>query len=321
MKRHTPATIAVFSCLLTAICLFQIAALKDEIRNVQSSLNAQMGDVNSTVRNTYSNIDSLLKKQASLLSGSGYEYGGLNTDKMTVELSCSVTPREFSPAGTTAVLVLNGREYPMTLKSGAFSVTLALPLFVQNEIPKVQFAEGGVLRTEALDWILTPRYEFLPNVFASLSGSASGRNSLRRKGTVDINVDGASSLEIKSISLIGVLDGKEINRTSIKPNENADIQGYIPAEPAPPVDITSSGRVYHGSYELDETYEIPNGSTHELYIEVVDGYDLHYRVLIDRFIVDKNGNPGRDENEWMWRGTEADICDASGNILYGIDRG
>lgn len=47
------------------------------------------------------------------------------------------------------------------------------------------------------------------------------------------------------------------------------------------------------SYQNDLKYEIPNGSTQEIYVDVVDSLGLRYRSCIDCTSIEKDG--GRTE--------------------------
>ena len=80
------------------------------------------------------------------------------------------------------------------------------------------------------------------------------------------------------------------NVVNIPPETNAR---RADSEPLPISDF------YH---LLDKSFEIPDGSELELYIEMIDSYGLHYRVPL---------NYNR-----IYRGSDASIYDKDGNVLW-----
>ena len=63
-----------------------------------------------------------------------------------------------------------------------------------------------------------------------------------------------------------------------------------------------------------KSVEIPFGGTYEVYVEVIDNYGFCYRSLIDHTAIDDKGTPVEDMN--YWHGSEADIYDENGNVLW-----
>lgn len=309
MKKHLPEAAAVLACCLAAVCLFQIASLRGEIGSLRSNLSNQISRVDSSVQAIYSTVGSQLERGASLLAGKEFRYEGEpDLANRTARLRCTVTPKEFSPDRTGATLYWSGGEAAMTLEQGAFSAVLELPLFSESSVSRVTFSQDGTLRTEALDWYFSPRTELLPCFYASFDGSASGSGgSYHREGSLwlDIaNPHGTGKLP-DSVVLIEFLDGVEKGRTDLIPDDALGGGG--------------DGNDDQRRYTVDVTCEVPNGSTHELWIEVTDEYGLRYRMLVDRWITDAQGNGSPDENGWIWQGNEPEIYDAKGNLLYRPD--
>ena len=322
MKKHISTIIAAIACVLCAICLAQLVDMKQQIQSLQSNLGTYMTGTQSSINNIYSNIDSKLEEQSNLLASGEWAFGEADIDAGTVILQCSVAPKEYQPEVTSAALFCNGTEYPMTLADGEYAAKLPISLFGDSVVSKVQFEENGTVRTESLEWYISPRYEFLPNVYANFSGS--GRGSIgegsyiwSREGQVEINVERkGNETDVQSIAMIEYTDGQETKRTDIPLNTTPAPQsnGTAYMEPATPVgDVGASPSYVY--YPLNNDFEIPFGSTFDLYIEVVDGYGLHYRVLIDHTEVDSDGRPVDDEYG-HWRGFEAGIYDNDGNALY-----
>lgn len=304
MKQRLPMIAAACSCVLTLACLVQIVAMNRKIKQLESSLSNKIQMVNSSVWEIRSEIDSRLAQEASLLSGKRFDYGEPEIKGATIALHCSVTPKELIPGETTATLYWSGGEAPLTLEQGSFTTTLALPLFSDSLIDKVVFAQDGVLRTEAIDLTYSPRGEFLPWIYTFFEGSSSGSNgSYHREGNLQLDMNSSNpGLRATAVTLIELLDGKEVGRAALIPDPES-IHGEDPYS-------------FRASYPVDATYEVPAGSAHELWVDIRDAYGLHYRLMVDRWVTDGQGNGAPDDSTRVWYGDEAIICDEQGKILY-----
>ncbi len=290
MKKNISDILAAVACLLVIVCLFQISSLKSQVRNLQNGLSSQMSTVNNNIGNISSSVSYALAEQASLLSADSWEFGEADIDAKTVMLNCAISPKKYT-TNTEAVIVIDGVEHSMILGDGGeFTANIEIPLFAETHVSTVIFHEGEVIQTEALNWDLSPRYDYLPNVSAYLSGSATGSTQdsvyvYHREGVINVDACCKDEGEIKSVTLVEMLDGVELSRTSI-PLDNEDFfENYQNESGARPENMTSAqsatqmkGHITEGPfyYELDKDYEIPFGSTLTLYIEMEDGNGLLY---------------------------------------------
>ena len=317
MKERASNGIAIIALILVVACLFQIATLKNQLRETYSGLSSQFADIRSSIANIHGNIEYTLNKQANLLDSSNWTYGEVDIDAKTAIVQCAVTPKEYRPDDTSVILVCNDTKYPMTLQNGEYVLMLPVPLFENSVFSKVQLIEGGAVRTETLDWWITPHYDFLPYIIAQFAGQSSsdtkdGIFNLRRVGEIAIRLNQKeNNVSVQSISMLEFIDGAETERTSIPFNSTPSTRNFLMPEPASRLHNESASDFY---YQLNKTAEIPFGSTYEMYIEVVDSYDLHYRVLIGRTIIDSDGNTKGGLSSWF--GTEADVYDEKGNALW-----
>ena len=320
MKKHAPTAIAVIALILVVVCLFQIAELKSQIWSVHNGLSSQISGVRSSVDNIHANIANTLNEQANLLVNSTWTFDEADIDAETVTIRCVVTPKEYSPDSTSVVLVCNDAEYSMALENGEYIVVLPIPLFGESILSMVQLIDDGTVRTEVLDWWISPRFEFLPQINAYFIGSSGvrrvdGKLSLHRDGEIEINIyQYENSVIVQSISMLEYIDGEEIERTNIPLNTIPSTRqdGAVREEPA--------RRIYGYSEmptdfycSLNKIVEIPTGSTYEMYIELVDNYGFHYRVLLDH-IIDSDDNRVEDMV------FEIAIYDGDGNVLWVPDK-
>ncbi|MBS6396994.1 MAG: hypothetical protein KH452_07570 [Clostridiales bacterium] len=318
MKKHLPNVLTAVCCVLLIISLFQNASLKQELQNLQSDTAWSISSVQTSVDSLYADIDTLLQEQASLLSDSSWTFPD-STDLQdgTAFVLCSVSPKEYRPEKTSAALICNGTEYPMVLQNGTYSAELPLPLFQESWISAVRFTEEDTIRTEKLDWYLSPRYEYLPTVFANYQGSISwnpenGITTKTYNGELTIEVDSTdeNTSAVQSITLVECINGEEAVTTDIPLNT---VPVHSDEDTIPLHEESEIPSTFY--YTLDKSTEIPFDSTYDAYIEVVDHYNFHHRAWIARDRIDAEGEPADSDMEW-WTGMEADIYNENGTALY-----
>lgn len=320
MKQYLPILISVISCAVALLCMLRISSLESQMNSLKNDMNNNMTMIRNDVLAMNGSIDDKLEEKASLLSTGDYYLQNPDLRAGSAELYCSITPKEFSPANTTAVLLCNEQEIPMTLRSGAFVVSVPVPLLETVEITSVTFSSGGTVRTQALDWTLNPRELYLPSLYAKCSGSSTGtvKNDTyvwRYNGKLEVSVEqkGGLETEVYSLDLVQYNNGVEVERLSLLGEVREGT--YFGKPPAATIDNEDPFQL---SYDLTQSYEIPFGTTMELIVEMNDGSDYIHRVLLNRFVIDDNGT--LDEREIpIWRSSAGNIYDLDGKLLYGTD--
>lgn len=298
MRRQLPVMliVTVLTGLVAIACLVQVFELKGQVQNLQRTLSDQQMQLQESVSSQYGAVKDLLEEEASLLASSHFSYGTVDTQDMTVEFCCTVTPKEFTPGQTAAAVVISDTQYPMELENGSFTARISWPVFEELEVTQVLFWTDSVQQAEALEWYSIPRYDALPAVYAYFAGDCSGATEYHVEGELNVEISAAmdQTVEFESIELVELLDGEEVGRETFAGEENYH-------------DSTS----YSARQYLDQTYEIPQGAVFELYVEVVSGDGLHYRVPVVRRVQDEAGQSAAPEMNG-----EACIYDADGKLLY-----
>lgn len=305
MKKKVWAGIVI---ILLVLNLLQMVRLRNEMRNIQSNMLNSMAQVQSEVQNIASNVRYELDRENSLISDSSWFYGDMDRDTWEIELLCSVTAKEYNPDITEAVLICGGAEYPMTLRAGQYEAVIPVSVWKDGSVECVQFREEGQVRTETLNWHFSPVFEVIPDPTASFSGVTSYDTKEasvvgHKKGSVDIEIwsyNESKDVDVKGLYLMATVDGKEIQRSDLLAGE-VEIAEY-----------TDSGDAARYTYKLDQKYEVPYGSEFKMYVEYVDSYDLHYRILIDSWIAEENGQKESEDARLFSR----QIYDADGHILW-----
>lgn len=325
MKNNMSGILAAVSCLLAVVCLTQIFSLKSQVSMLENNLANRISDINNGIGHISSNISYELNKQASLLSDSSWEFGKINTDSMTVALRCNITPKEYS-VGSEAFIVLNGAEYSMLQEgSGVFTLNTDIPLFSETNVSMVMFREGETMRTEKLDWYLSPKYSCLLDVNALIDGGSSTSRGAQN-GILTLSHDSIIRVQshngdIKSATLVEMLDGEKLGTTEIALDNKAFFENYqneSGARPEMVESMTSDGSPTTGPFfhELKKDYEISFGSELALYVDVEDKNNLVYRCMIYYLKVSEKGEPDFGYDDYQWMNEPVRIYDKNGKLLY-----
>lgn len=277
--------------------MFKISSLNTQLRNMQSNLSSRISDVQYDVNNISSEVSRTLEEEASILTMADWSFGAFDEDAKMVEVLCKISPKEYS-AETTAAIVYENQEYPLTFENGLYTGSFQVPVFDDAHVQVIRFKDGENVRTQNLEWYISPRSEFIPITYAQFSGSTSYNSGT---SSTDVNYDGEILIEIpekedwkniEEITLIECIDDKEINRMKI------NYDGI-------------SERTW---CDWKKEVEIPFGSTYKAYVEILDCYDLYHRNTI---IIQEFDETGTQVEDWdWWNGAEADIYDADGNPLF-----
>ncbi len=307
----------LFLAVLLIIALVQIAELEEQVGSLSGTVSVQMDNMRHEISNISYSVDRSLGEANSLLAGSEYSLTGFDLDDRTVQMTCTVSPKEYQPGITAAYLLYSGKEYKMWEENGVYTAELTLPLFEETTVDTVRFEENGIARTESLDWTVNPREEYIPYVSVQPSAGMvtgpqkdqNGRITAPRTydWEVSIRLDrNDDSVGVQSITLIEFMNGEEIERTDIPLNTVRESDDPNVAPVAPVGKAAENPSQFF--YSLEKTVDITEECVYEMYVEVVDSYGLHHRVQIDRYA---------DGEEWdAVYGDGADIYDADGNLLY-----
>ncbi|MDY3992512.1 hypothetical protein [Evtepia sp.] len=267
MKARLPVLLAALSCVLTLVCLVEIASLKSQLAQVENAVVSNVSHVTSQVGSLSAQIDEAMTRQTSILVSSDWSFGQADLEAYTAPLTFTAVPKEQTPGVTTAALVCGGQTYPMTAgEDGSFSVTLDLPLFEEMTLQRVIFSENGQQRAEALEIADTPFYSCL-----TIPSTSSMLDCQLEKETMQIEgsliFDGLSRENGKSLTLVAEVNGEETARVPVPLNFDSYYLTEVPVQ---------------------AEVSVPAESTLTLYAEVEDANGLRYRSFLDE--IDTTGN-------------------------------
>ena len=307
MKERLKNVLLIINTILLIVCLVQMSNLKTEISNMRSNMGNQISNIQTNINNSYSYIEETLKKEASIVSNAEWEFGNMDIEDRTIEVKAYVIPKEYQPDVTQAFFICGDEEVPAKYNNGKYEVTMEISLFEDVSIPSVIFKENEMIRTESLDWIFNPRNELLPVVYAYNHGSVGFGKAKDKDNTgtwifngaldIDIIARNMEEFDIQKAEIIRYIDEKEVERIDIDLNI---LEGH--------------GKLW---YDWKPTFEIPYGSTQDIFAEVTMQCGLVYRAPISCCGMDEHGNPIEDNG--VLGSMEASIYDTNGNLLYNVE--
>lgn len=308
MKKKIWAVVVV---ILLVLNLYHTIQLRNEVQNSQSNILSQVISVKNDVQNISSNISYELQKQSSLITDSSWEYGKIDDETWEVHLICSITAKEYQPGVTEAVLICGGKEYPMALRNGKYEATIPVSVWKEDVVSCVQFKEDGNVRTENLNWNLSPMYEIMAEMNAHLDGRATYDEKedhvvIKRSGMLDMEIFGKGQpMEVNELYVVATIDGEEVQRINLKAGE-AELEHF-----------SQESDWAHYQYDFKQEYEVPYGSELEIFVEYVDKYELHYQMTVDQWTAVKDGE-AEYTSEVSWYSVTR-VYDEDGNLLWGIE--
>ena len=290
-------------CLaLLLMCFVKIRWMENELSNIRNNLNSNYSMLRSDISFISNNIRYELEQQASLISDSGFDVTNLNIKDKTAVVDCYVVPKTYSPQQTSATILCNGVEYPMTLENGRYTANITFPITEEVfEISSVSFTEDNTIRTQKIGWQINPKYDLIPTAYIYYSGSMSqdyGETITRKyQGSIDIDFEHRDFVEeIKDVQVYMIIDGKEVWRDS------------------PEVEVLhKDDYMLSCRADIQQNFELKRGSTILMIAEITDNNGWKYRSVLEDATIGEKGNPipNRDYNHG-----QADVCDAEGNIIF-----
>lgn len=316
------------SCVFSAVCLFRIGALENQISLLQSNTSNQLNNLQDNVSGLYGQVQDTLEKQANLFSSQTTQYTELDMENRQVWVSCTVCPKEYIPGVTQAFAVLDGQRYPLTLEGDAYTGRLPVPLFSESQIDTVLLVEDDAVRSQAVEWYFNPLFDYLPNVYLSFDGDESGvqeGDSWTRKlqGLLTAEVYASGYTQVEQMDIVAVLDGEEIWRAAAdisyqgqKEYVDRYNKGRSSAIAMPTPEDYNQGKGSSFYFYLDQSWQIPAGSSLQLYADITDHHGLHYWALGGAYTVDSQGKLDID-HELLY--LDCSVYDDQGQMLWQAD--
>ena len=125
------ACVVILAIALCA-CVYKISALDSRIEQLDYLLDRQYDRIMTDVNEIYQNVDEKLREEASLLSGMEAEYGEINLEDHTIDVTVKLLPKLISDDMTIQVSI-NGRNTELSRTGNNFTGTIPVDLYNMGE--------------------------------------------------------------------------------------------------------------------------------------------------------------------------------------------
>lgn len=295
MRRNIVAVLVIVLIILQIMSLIRINNLQNELRGARDYLSHLLSNQSIEINKIYENVDSTLKREASIIDSYEYSFGVPDKDKLTIPVTFNILPKE-TKGDTSVTLYVSGASATMSRNNTSFTATLPVYIFDTFEA-KVVLADSGIEKTESLDVRENLRERFLPKIYADFedeSGVAFSKKGgelsgeCRRKGKLRMDVKLAQNNKIEKARFVLEVDGNIVSEGPLKTDFWTDI---------------------------DEKLTLSAGQTLTLSVVATDSFGLIHKVLLDKLVLDENADILHETDDRIWIG-EVIITDSDGKVLY-----
>ena len=332
MKKITKL-INILVCGVLIFGMYKIADLQHQINNLRNNISNVDSHLRNDMNNIYNNVKNMLEEESNQLTTNKWEYDSINIENKTVEISAVIIPKEFNPNVTKVKILNDDSEYSLNYSNGEYIAKIKIPLFETTKFTQVQLDDNGTIRTQNLKWNINPRYEALIQTFVRYDGRSSisyGKEAVWSfNGAIDFDIDKKGTFSIKTIELVEMLDGKEINRINVDitaEGQRKYAQELANKGESVPEDLSVDTGIYNGSatfiYPMKKEVKIPNGCEYVLYADIVDDNNLTHRSYLEYVPVTKDGriDDVKQDEFAIYRHSETHmILNENGEVLYKVN--
>ena len=262
--------VAILTFALVA-CFIWVYTLTNEINRLSNAMYSQHQTLMNQVESIYNNVENMLQEEASLLSGVEAEYGEINLEDHTIDVTVKLVPKLISEDMKISISI-NGRNADLTKSGSVFTGTIPVDIYNMGELMLMSIETATGTQTQYLSEIQVEYLwsERIPSLYyCDVSGQGSfteGKYSF--DGHIDINcspTDQTPDVRFEKFVLVTERNGTEIDREDI----TDDVMNY---EAYP-----------HGVYWRDEykmECEAKEGDDVRIYLEATDSLGYLHRMLI-----------------------------------------
>lgn len=289
MKKNTLYIIITALLLLNLFTFSKLNSLENNINNRFKQSDFVTNSLRNEINSIYSNVETKLKKQGSILDKYNVTFGELNPSDFTIPVTLSITPKEYSK-GLTASLQLNDTSVLMKNDGTSFVATVDAYIFDDFYL-KVDLEKKGVKKIETIEEYPDFRNKFLLDIGGGFSGQSTySSKEYHYSGKIDLKFPFSQASNAEKITIVNDVNGIIINERKIDPSNNISI-------------------------DVKETIKLAAGDKLTIYAIVQDKYGLNYKYVINVFEVDSNEQPVEDNFALEIRRI-AEISDRNGKIVY-----
>lgn len=226
-----------------------------------------------------------------------YYYGEFDSESQTIQLTISVKPLLEDYAELEAILHCNGKDLPLVLLNGMYSLTYAVPIFETQKISAITWIDGDIAQTDILAWTINPVQQLVPEYFSYELGSSYMDGENGKVYDFEIYFFLLNLPEqfgpIREINLIEILDGVEYKKT--------------------PINYSLRNPLKSGSLSIKTATRgtVAANTTMEIVMQIVDENNFKYNFLIQKVSSD-------ELIDWLFSGGVSVLNDEN-DVLYAIN--
>ena len=291
-KKNLQKLVIVILVVAISFCFVFINMLENEIDQLKESMHSQHQILMNQVESIYNNVDQKLQEEASLLSGVSAEYGELNLENHTIDVTVKLVPKLISD-DMKVHLSIDGRNVELSRNGSNFSGTIAVDIYNLGEQLLMSIVTDAGTQTQYLSEVQVEYLwsERIPSLYyCDLSGTGTlGEGKYTLTGMLDINcspVEDTPNVRFEKFLLVTELNGEEINREDIS-NDVLNDQNY-----------PHSG-FFSDDYQME--CEAKEGDELCIYLEATDSLGYLHRMLIHHWKEQNGAMAGAvDASEYIY---------------------
>jgi hypothetical protein len=219
MKKQWIPIIIIVLIGLQIYSLIKIDYLQGRI---EQSNNNTMQSVQNQIQSIYSNVDTQLKEQASIIKNASYQLGDIDIENLKVPITFEVTPKMIEQ-NTTVSLDNNGEIILLKKQNTTFSGTVTADIF-GSVFPTIIIENDGVRQLEDHFGLCVgsiDAYIFPIIVPSFVGGTSYGSNEYTMNGDISFDIKSSESdVSFVDIQYVRKVDDKVISTQPIKKSED-----------------------------------------------------------------------------------------------------
>ena len=269
------ACVVILTIALCA-CIYKINALESDLKNLDYSWERQNQQIINQVQSIYQNVDEKLREEASLLSSVAAEYGDIDLENHTIDVTVKIVPKLISD-DLNIQISMNGRKAELSRDGNYFIGTIPVDIYNIGEQMLMTIDTAAGTQTQYLSEIQVEYLwgERIPSLYYSdISGQATfaeGKYTLN--GHININCSPAvqtPDVTFESFILVTELNGKEISKEDIS-SEVLNYEAY------------PNGVYWYDTYQTE--CEAVEGDELGIYLEATDSLGYLHKMLLHHWKV------------------------------------
>lgn len=307
-KRSKSLIIVIILLIASLISSFyKINDLTAKIDNLEKSFNNQIQTMNGQINSIYSDVDTKLKEQNSLLSEFTYKNGRFSPESNQAEIIMEFVPKILTD-NMELYVSFGGKEIPCTRNKGKFSATLTVDAFkYYEEKPVLNINTTTETKTEVLDdmyieYLYTNHLGSL-NAHSAINSNNYKNNLKQSKNERKINFSGSVYFDYWK-------NTENNTKNNIK---KAFISVEVNGKEATCYDVTDklvlSEDNLVGDISLADTFNVKLNDNIEFFANIEDSYGYTHKCLVEKHIVS-------DKNEEFYEySSDEEIYDKNNKLL------